>query len=252
MMKLAVMQPYFFPYLGYFQLIKAVDKFIIYDKVAYIKKGWVNRNRIGVVNDLDRMVVVPVQNASSNKLIQDVKIDNSQNWAAKILQLIYFNYKKSAYFDEVYPLIEGLLSKEYDCIAEINAATTIGVAGFLDMPTTIVSDTSDFTDMETHLEDGSYCEFFNGVAVPERKTARVIEICRKEKASTYVNPIGGTELYDKEVFRNYGVNLEFVKMRNVVYPQFTKEFVAGLSIIDVLFQNGKEKTKQLLDEFDLV
>ena len=251
-MKLAVMQPYFFPYLGYFQLIKAVDKFILYDKVAYIKKGWVNRNRIGVVNDLDRMIIVPIVNASSNKLIQDVKIDNSQKWAEKILQLIYFNYKKSGYFDEVYALVEELLKKEYEYIGEINAATTIGVARFLDIPTMITSDTSAFAEMETCLESGTYDKLFEGENVPERKTARVIEICRKENAKTYVNPIGGTELYDKEEFRSYGMNLEFVKMRNLVYPQFTKEFVPGLSIIDVLFQNGKEKTKLLLDEFDLV
>lgn len=251
-MKIAVMQPYFFPYLGYFQLIKAVDKFILYDKVAYIKKGWVNRNRIGMVNDMDRMIVVPVLNASSNKLIQEVKIDNSQNWAEKILQLIYFNYKKSSHFEEVFHVIEGLLNNEYDTIGEVNAATTIGVARFLDIPTEIIADTSDFAEMESHLEDGTYGEFFAGELVPERKTARVVEICRKEKAETYVNPIGGTELYDKDEFRTYGINLEFVKMHPVEYPQFTKEFIPGLSILDVLFHNGKEKTKLLLNEFDLV
>ena len=246
------MQPYFFPYLGYFQLIKAVDEFILYDKVAYIKKGWMNRNRIGVVNDMDRMIVVPVVNASSNKLIQEVRIDNSQNWAEKILQFIFFNYKKSKHFDEVYSLVENLLFNDYEYISELNAATTIGVARYLGISTSIISDTSCFADMEISLEKETYNEFFIGEVVPERKTARVIEICRKENASTYVNPIGGTELYDKGVFRSYGVDLEFVKMRNVVYPHFTKEFVPGLSIIDVLFQNGKEKTKSLLDEYDLV
>lgn len=250
-MKLAIMQPYFMPYLGYFQLINAVDEFILYDKVAYIKKGWVNRNRIGIVNESDELIVVPVINSSSNILIQDIRIDNTQKWVSKILNLIYFNYKKSVYFDEIYSLIQKLLNVRYEYIRELNAATILEIANFLEINTKIISDTSKYIDLESHLNNGTYGIFFIDEVVPERKNARIIEICRNENALTYINPIGGTALYDKKIFSLYGINLEFVKMCDLKYSYFTKEFIHSLSIIDVLMHNGKEGTKDLLNKYTL-
>ena len=102
------MQPYFFPYIGYFQLINAVDKFIIYDDVNYIKKGWINRNNI-LVNNSPNLIQVPLIAASQNRLIKDILVVDENNWKDKLLKTIYFNYKKAPFFDQIFSLLEEVL-----------------------------------------------------------------------------------------------------------------------------------------------
>jgi hypothetical protein len=118
-MKLAIMQPYFFPYLGYFQLISTVDKFILYEHVQYIKKGWINRNRIIELNKGDIYIRVPIKKKETNPYICEAEIDNSTLWGKKIINLLFYNYKKSPFFEEIYPFFENIFNQHYDKICKM-------------------------------------------------------------------------------------------------------------------------------------
>lgn len=253
-MKLAIMQPYFMPYIGYFQAIKAVDKYILYSNLTFIKDGWMNRNRIQLRDGKVLTITVPLLHKSSNTMIYDVQVDNSKPWQKKLLKTLLLNYKPAAYFDEIYPLLEAILSKKYDTLTELNAKTIKAIAAYLDIETEIEVDNSRFLDMEKLLDivedDYSVMPFLK--THPVRKVARVLEMCRREDCHDFINAIGGRALYSKDEFRLYGIDLHFVKTHDFTYPQLVDGFESNLSIIDVLMHNGKEGTKRLLNEYTLV
>ncbi len=257
-MKLAIMQPYFMPYIGYFQAIAAVDKYILYDHLAYIVNGWINTNRVRQRNMPECDIVVPVQQKSSYKLIAETEIDNSKPWKSKILKTLQLGYAKSAYYKEVMPLIEDIISREYTGISELNAVSIRKICEYLDIKTHIVSDCSQYFQIEEKLQAIDNADYsslpYMEATKPIRKVARVIAICRQENADTFINAIGGTALYNKQEFSKYGINLQFVKTNDICYDQNCKDgsFIPNLSIIDVLMHNGKEKTKMLLNEYSLV
>lgn len=255
MMKLAIMQPYFMPYIGYFQAIKAVDKYILYSNLNFIKEAWMNRNRVRQRDGRLCYIMVPLQHKSSNTLIFDILIDNSKHWRKDILNTILFSYKKSEYFEEIYPLLEGLLITEVDSLTDLNALTIMGISEFLDIPTVIESDYTRYFELEENLKsvenDYSFYPYMEKTK-PIKKVARVLEICRREGADFFVNAIGGQSLYSKTEFAEYGISLNFVHTNSISYPQYGQEFVPNLSIIDVLMHNGKEGTKKLLDEYTLI
>lgn len=230
-MKLAIMQPYFFPYIGYFQLINAVDKFIFYDDVNYIKNGWINRNKV-LINDNPQYITITIKDASSFKLIKDTEfIDNRE----KIKKTIYFNYKKALFFKNVWPLIEDCLSFKTDYISELNIYSIKRICEYLEIKTTF------------EISSEKYYE-----TAELRKEKRLIEICKLNNAKTYINPIGGQEIYDKETFLNEGINLYFIKSKEINYYRFNYLIKENLSIIDVLMFNSVKKIKELLNEYDLL
>ena len=242
--KLGIMQPYFFPYIGYFQLIKAVDTFILYDKVQYIKKGWINRNRIVEVNRADRIISVPVKHIAITQLIAETEIDNSVKWQHQMIKIIEFNYKRSPFFDEIFTFIKPLLSIPYQQISQLNSYTIQAIASFLDIKTNIITEDKRLDSVENDL---------SGIESDEnRKTRRVLSICKKFNAKAYVNPIGGVDLYSKSNFKVSDIDLFFVKTKAYHYQQFGETFIPHLSIIDVLFCCGLEKTKELLNNYELI
>ena len=243
-MKLAIMQPYFFPYIGYFQLINAVDKIILYDHVHYIKKGWVHRNRILELNNGDIYIAVPTKNSSSNKRISEIEIDSSCKWQKKICDALLHNYRRSQFFGEIYPFLCELLDRPYGKLNKLNFETTTGIAKLLGVETAIVCGSEDYLLIEEDL-----CARTTEL---ETKTQRIISICKQENAKTYVNAIGGTELYMKADFEDNGINLFFIKAKDCHYKQLSDTFYPNLSIIDVLFNCGVEKTKELLGNYELV
>lgn len=254
-MILAGMQPYFMPYLGYWQLINAVDKIIIYGYLNFIKGGWVNRNRIIQKNGEINYITVPLRKQSPSLLISEVQIDNSVNWSERMLKTIMINYKKAPYFDQIYPLIEKVLSKRYDTLMSINAESICGIAEFLEIDTIIDCDNERFVELEEKLAriDTDYSLFpYLEKTRPEKMVARMLEQCRMENSQHLINALGGMELYDKKEFEQYGIKLEFIKMNDISYPQFNHDFVPNLSIIDVMMHNGKEGTKKLLNEYTLL
>lgn len=234
-MKLAIMQPYFMPYIGYFQLIKMVDKFIFYDDVTFIKQGWINRNQI-LINNQAKMFSIPLSNASSHVLIKDVLISESayQKWKKSFLNSILFSYKKAKNYSKINALIERILEKRPEKISELAIKSVIEVAQYLDLKTEfeICSDVYSNTQLSGQN--------------------RVLDICKTEHAKTYINPMGGTELYSKAIFKEQNIDLFFIKANKSVYRQFSDDFIPFLSIIDVLMFNDIDEIHRQLDNFSLI
>ena len=230
---IAVMQPYFFPYIGYFQLINSVDKFIIYDDVNFINRGWVNRNNL-LSNGNKLLVTVPLKKSSQNKLINEVEISYDVEWKGKLIKVFESLYKKSPYFNEVIELIGRIFENDFKYISELNLISIKSICVYLDIKTEILNTTCFFENRDLKGQD------------------RIIDICKRENADNYINPIGGIELYDRSLFKLNGIELKFIKSNILEYNQYKFDFVPWLSILDVLFFNGKAKTKLMLKEYQLI
>lgn len=232
-MRVGIMQPYFFPYLGYWQLINAVDTFVILDDVNYIKKGFINSNSI-LVNNAAYRFTVPLEKASQNKLINQTKLNFSSKDKEKFLKTIIISYKKAPFFKTVYPVIErSILYDENDLTAYIKYSIE-QVKLFLNITTEIICSSDIKKDNTLKAQE------------------RIIEINKKLGASVYINAIGGQSLYSKEVFRQNNIELKFIEMRRLEYEQFQSKFVPNLSIIDVLMFNSVEGIKELLNQYTLL
>ena len=234
-MKIAIMQPYFFPYIGYFQLINAVDKFVIYDDVAFIKQGWINRNRI-LINGVDYMFSVPLKDVSSYRLINDTLIHKElfNRFKAKFSKQLEQAYSKLPFFDTVYDLIQQVLNRENKSIGQLAVNSLKSVCHCLSIDTVLI-DTS-VVYQNNNLQAQS----------------RVLDICKKEDANVYINLSGGVELYQNSVFANNGIELLFIKPKPISYKQLNNEFVPWLSIIDVLMFNSAEEVKAMLNKWEFV
>ena len=233
-MKLAIMQPYLFPYLGYFQLINAVDKFVISDDVNYIKKGWINRNYI-LINNNANMFTVPLKKASSNKLIKNIELATSEKWKKKFLKTIQFAYEQAPYFEKVYSIIHEVINTPADLIIKWHLKSIYLIKKYLDIETEIIESEAKYQNREMNSQD------------------IIIDICKKEKSSDYINAIGGRKLYDKEYFKNHKINLYFIKTNeDIKYKQFNNKFVPNLSMIDVMMFNSPKKINEMLDNYELI
>jgi hypothetical protein len=230
---MAIMQPYLFPYIGYFQLMNAVDKFVIYDDVNFIKKGWINRNNI-LVNNQATLFTVPLKEVSQNKLINQIYLSDDQKWRENLLKTILLSYKKAPYFNEVFGMLERIINTKVEKIAELILTSFENINAYLEVTTTIVA-TSTVYDV-----------------VSLKGQERILAICKNESAKVYINPIGGQDLYSKELFQENDINLNFIKTQTIEYPQFGKQFIPWLSIIDVLMFNSKDETKLLLNQYELI
>jgi hypothetical protein len=230
-MKTAIMQPYFFPYIGYFQLINAVDTFVLYDDVTYIKGGWINRNRIYENGDWNYWGL-PVKNASSHRLIKD--IEYIRDWQ-RLLKTIQQNYGRTPYADAVWNqiLLEAAGNQKEVTISALNEYIVSKICKYLGITTTIIK-SSDLSN----LKDG--------------RVERLCSICEQTGATTYINAIGGQILYSKEQFKEQGINLQFLKTNEIIYQQFDKSFVPNLSILDVLMFNSKEEIGEMLNNYELI
>lgn len=234
-MKIAVMQPYIFAYIGYFQMIKAVDKFVFYDDVSFIKQGWVNRNRI-LVNGKDFLFSVPQEKISSYTQIKDSLISkkNYEVWKNKFLQTLEQSYKKSPHYDLVITLIVSVLNKNFSTISELAIDSAISISKYLGLNTKFIISSEKYKNQEME------------------RAARLIDICKQEGADEYLNAIGGMELYSKEEFEEQGIKLNFIKSQPIEYKQLKNEFVPWLSIIDVLMFNSVEEINEMLDGYNLI
>lgn len=222
-MKLAIMQPYFLPYVGYFQLLANVDKFVIYDNIQFTKRGWIHRNRI-LQNGRDAYVSLPLKkDADFLNINQRFLSDDFDKEKLKLLRRIQANYVKAPYFREVYPLIEAIFNHETTNLFAYILFSVISLADAFDIQTEIIK--SSELDLDIELYKGE---------------DKVLKICETLNATTYINAIGGKELYSKQNFLDKGIKLEFIRSNDIVYNQYNKEFVPWLSIIDVMMFNSKE------------
>lgn len=230
------MQPYFFPYLGQFQLISSVERFVLMDRVQYIRHGWINRNRIQDRNADFRYIVVPVRKHSYKAMISDVEAVDGEQWKEEILKHLDVYRRKAPYFTRVCSLVEECLSTSEQSITRLNALCLRKVCQYIGIhqPVEIWSDL--------------------GIPAERYNTAqeRVLGLMRQLGGSEYYNPPGGAALYDKEIFKQNGFGLSFVVSRLSPYDQGREDFVAGLSIIDVMMFNSPTEIMNLLKDCEII
>lgn len=228
------MQPYIFPYIGYFHLIESTDMIVFCDDVNYIKGGWINRNRI-LLNKSDFLFTIPVEKASQNKLINEVRPLITSDFTNKFFAQIETAYKKAPFYKGVIEILKAVFSEQYDNIVDLAIKSITSVYKYLD---------KDINWTKSSIES------------PEtkglEKADRIIQINKNLGYQSYVNAIGGQELYSKEYFNSKGVKLYFVKSQKVEYKQFDNDFVPWLSIIDVLMFNDKKAVKEQFTAHNII
>lgn len=232
------MQPYFFPYIGYFMLIKATDKWIVFDTVQYIERGWMNRNRIIHPCKPEFMYInIPLHKHSQNTLIKDIVISNNENYKDKILSQLWASYKKRAlYFKEVYNLVEDVLYFDTDSLVDLNVYGLKKVAEYLNIP----FEYEIFSNMELEIDQVN------------NPGEWALNISKALKASEYINPPGGIELFDRERFKENGINLKFLQAEFIPYNQKKVNFIEGLSIIDVMMFNSKYEINNMIEKYRIL
>jgi WbqC-like protein family len=238
-MKLAIMQPYFFPYLGHFQLINAVDRWVVFDVVQYIERGWMNRNRILSPNIEKEWsyAVVPTVNHDRSEIISNVKIDNAVRWEQTILgQLSYYKKIRAPYYNEVIELFTDLTSTRIDLISELNVQTLKRSCEYIGIKFNYEMCSNLHLDFSSVKDPGDWA----------------LEIARQTGASTYINPSGGTGLFNKEQFHKSNIEIQFLKSKEISYKQSKRTFVPWLSILDVMMFNAKDEISKMLNQYELV
>ena len=226
------MQPYIFPYIGYFQLISAVDTFVIFDDVNYINRGWINRNHL-LADGKKHLFTLKLSRSSQNTLIKDTYILGGKDNREKILKMIAYSYSRAPFFNDIIGLLKKILLNDCPQLDEYLLFGLSEISRYLCIKTSFITSSS--------LKKSSGLE----------KSDKIIEIVKIMKADTYINPIGGTMLYNKAYFRKRGVDLFFLESKEIVYPQFKNQFVPNLSIIDTLMFNSKNQTKRMLRYYSL-
>lgn len=233
-MTIGIMQPYFFPYLGYFQLINAVDKFVIYDNIEYTRKGWINRNRILMGNE-PYLLSLPIRNDSDYLNIDQRFL--AETWPReleKMLARIRNSYSKAPQFRAAFPVVETCLRYKEQNLFYFLRHSIQQVVNYLGINTPLVA-SSTITSTNTL-----------------KKSEKIFGLCGALGAHRYINPIGGMDLYQKEDFSGHNIELHFHKMEAISYPQFGASFVPSLSIIDVMMFNSREEIHQLLQQYTLL
>ncbi|MCZ2126839.1 MAG: WbqC family protein [Anaerolineales bacterium] len=231
---IAVMQPYLFPYIGYFHLIDASHLFVFYDDVNYITNGWINRNRI-LLNGKDFLFTVPISKASQNCLVNETALAINDSWKKKFQQTMRQAYGKAPYFSQVESLVCDAFAQDYDSVSDLAIRSVVNVYQYLNLPFNYVK--SSVCSPET-----------KGIG----KAERLIAIAKQQGYHSYVNAAGGKALYDKEFFRNHGIELGFIESASVQYKQFSNPFVPSLSIIDVLMFNDPKSVQTLLKSYAII
>lgn len=234
-MKLAIMQPYIFPYLGYFQLIHACDTFISLNDVNFIKQGWINRNQV-LINRKPSYFTVPLLQASSNKPINETRIhqDLYPKWKKGFMKSISQSYAKSPNFESIYESLGLVLNNNHEFIDELAMDS-------IKMSLRHLSIERELIDSTSVAKNGNL-----------RGVDRVMHVCKNFGATDYVNLPGGKELYSKERFENEGIRLHFIQSGQMKYMQNTQEFHPNLSILDLLFNCTKEQLSNALTNYQLV
>ncbi len=231
-MKIGIMQPYFFPYLGYWQLIAAVDKYVVYDDVTYIKGGWINRNNI-LLNGNIHLLTIQLDKSSSNRMINEINVRNDSVEKKKIMRTLEYAYSKAPFYEIISDMIGGIIMQD-TTISLMNYNAVLRICDYLHIDTDIILSSQIDKDESKHADD------------------RVIDIVTRLDGTVYINAIGGQELYNRDKFADKGIKLSFLSKNEIIYNQYRQPFIDNLSIIDVLMFNSVEDTRELLEEYKLV
>lgn len=239
-MKLAIMQPYFFPYIGYWQLIHEADIFILLDDVQFIRHGWLNRNRILKHGGGWQYITVPLRKYSKNELIKNIQIHNERDWKTQIMrQLAHYGFNKknkANYYNDIIELLKIIFSKiQNDRLIDINTIIVKEICGFLNISTQVLIASQQGFDYTTVNDAGEWA----------------LRISEQMNAHEYINPIGGVDIFDPKKFLKSDIKLSFLKSNNISYTQ-GEIFEPWLSIIDVLMFNGKSNTQNILNKYSII
>ncbi|MDZ7795675.1 MAG: WbqC family protein [Candidatus Marinimicrobia bacterium] len=233
-MKLAIMQPYFFPYLGYFSLIKHTDEFILFDPVQYIRHGWIERNRILKPGDGWQYIKVPLEKHHRDTLIKDIKIKNAVDWKKKILAQLTHYKKRAPFYKETMEVINSSLSIKTDSIVKLNQNILKTVCNYLEIKKKLTI----FSEMNLDIEE------------PKAPDEWALNICKAIcKVDEYWNPSGGKEFFNRNKYEKNNINLKFHEVNFREYSQKRENFENGLSIIDVMMFNSVNEINKMLDNY---
>jgi hypothetical protein len=234
--RIAIMQPYFFPYIGYWQLINAVDVFVIYDDGYFIKNGWMHKNRImNYSSDGARDIYLQIRNKSGlGKNTRDIQLLFDINFRKKTLREIETRYHRAPYFKEIMDVITPVFLNSNENMVEYLYDEILRVCKYLNIKTKLIlSSTINKSDLDC----------------VEQKAFR---ICHTVGIYEYINPIGGVEFYNKEFWLKNGVSISFLKRDEIEYQQFNNRFIPDLSIIDIMMFNSPEEIGELLTKYHLL
>lgn len=230
-MKLAIMQPYFLPYIGYFQLIDAVDVFVVYDNIKYTKKGWINRNRL-LLNGTDTTFTLPLSKGSDSLDVAERTLASNYD-RPKLLNLFREAYRRAPHFAEVWPLVEAVIANPQVSLFDYIRDSIVRVCQALNIHTEII--VSSRIDIDHAL----------------RGQDKVIALCQCLGATQYINAQGGHSLYQPEAFLAKGIDLCFVRPGQIEYAQYGEPFVPWLSIVDVMMFNDNARRHELVKHREL-
>ena len=232
-MKLGIMQPYFMPYIGYWQLMNAVDQYVVYDDVNFIKGGWINRNRI-LLNGEGKYFNIQMDGASSFKHINEIGVSGSLSVINKNIRILEAAYTKAPYFNYVMPIMDKILLYSAENLAVFIRHSFEEVNSYLGIDTELIMSSDLNKDNGLHGQD------------------KVIAICKLLKADEYYNAIGGQELYSFQEFNKNKIELKFLKTDEICYKQFDNEFIPNLSMIDVMMFNSVKDIQGFLLDYSLI
>lgn len=232
-MKTAVMQPYIFPYIGYYQLIDAVDNFIIFDDVNFIMRGWINRNNI-LLDGNKYLFSIPLEKPSQNKLICDTKLSFSEKEKLKFLKVITFAYSKAPQFKEIYNLIEEIIMFDDSHLVNYLQNSLVKTCEYAGIKSKIMKSSEINHDLSLKAEN------------------KIIDLCKKINTTTYINLPGGRSLYNPDNFKKNDIELKFINSFSdkIVYKQYKNDFIANLSFLDLMMFNSKSELNTLLKYYN--
>ena len=235
-MKVAIMQPYFLPYLGYFALIKHTDKWIVLDVVQFIRHGWIERNRILKPGDGWQYISIPIEKHSRETRIMDIRIRGQEEWKKKIFRQLEHYKKIAPYYHDTISFLREALSKETESLVRMNVNLLIETCRLIN----IEIDLSVFSEMKIEMDQ------------VEKPGDWALNISKAINATEYINPPGGISLFDKAAFKDAGIGLHFLELHLQRYIQGRRSFKSGLSVIDVLMFNTPDEINHMLDNYSLI
>lgn len=232
-LRIAIKQPYFFPWIGFWQELYAVDKYVVYDDVNFINRGWIHRNRI-LVNGQPKYFNLPMFGASQNKLISQIQVNNDTKEIHRNCCIIHDAYRKAPYYNIVFPVIEEILNCGRDNVAAFLTESIRIICRYLNIETELLVSSDIPKDCSLKAQD------------------KILDICRVLNADEYIDSMGATGLYQKNAFEERGMKLWFLKTEVVNYQQFDNQFCGSLSIIDVMMFNSVAEIDEMLKKYELV
>lgn len=258
MLTVSAMQPYFFPYLGYFQLLEASASILLHDQLKYIKRGFMHRNAYLQPGVGAKSFGPELQAKTTSGNIQDVCLSVDTRWRRQILSRLESAYGSTRFFNDVMPLVESVVNEPFDRLSELNIASIRMVRDYLEIDCDIIVVSQSLPQLEPQvLAERAPSVGSQSAPVqtpsPDVKHRRIIEICKLMASNHFVNPIGGIELYDRDLLDAHGVQIEFIQSELPAYAQLhSQQFVPYLSILDALFNCSRDDVKAQLLAYSLV